>query len=84
MRYILLMTSIVSFFVLSGCQNKADIERQNNLVDKMSRHYSVTQKESTDNAPKKYEFCGEEGFSCPALTEMKGELKEERSDAMAE
>lgn len=69
MRQSLIITSMVSFlFLLSACQNTADLERQKNLVEQTNRTYAVTEKKATEVQPKNYEFCGNEQAPCPVTT----------------
>lgn len=79
MRYIMIITSITASLLLSACQNAADLERQKNLVDQTSKTYAVTQEKATQEAPKKYEFCGNEQYPCPVLTNTHIDTKENPS-----
>jgi len=78
MRHITVITGLAISLLLSACQN-ADLERQKNLVDQSSKTYAVTQKKATEDAPKKYEFCGNEQAPCPVLTHTTTQTQENPS-----
>ena len=59
---------VSSLVFLSACQNTADLERQQNLVEQTNRTYAVSEKKATEVQPKNYEFCGNAQTPCPVTT----------------